>query len=165
MGAGLLGAQAGTDPWLQIQKFSLLEKTVHLGLRVLASARRAVWLTWAIGLRVAPSPFAAAGCRTRRWPPRWAAALFAALEEMQCFRELPLQESSYSCHAAPSCLLLNLCAAAPPLLCLQKLNDDMDDYWKTAPKKGEKAAEGAPAADAAGEAAAPEAAAEEAAAE
>ncbi len=40
----------------------------------------------------------------------------------------------------------------------QKLNDDLDDYWKTAPKKGD-----APAAAAAAEAA-PEAAAEEEAA-
>ncbi len=64
------------------------------------------------------------------------------------------------------------CSVSPLVLqcaaVLQKLNDDMDDYWKTAPKKGEKAAEAAGAggaADEAAEAAAPEAAAEEAAAE
>jgi hypothetical protein len=51
-----------------------------------------------------------------------------------------------------------ICSA--PLL--QKLNDDMDDYWKTAPKKGAAAAD-EPVAAAAPEAKEPEA--EEAAAE
>ena len=83
-------------------------------------------------------------------------------------------------HACCSCYFLaaattapQCCAATYPLdpcfasafACLpskQKLTDDMDDYWKAAPKKGEAKAAEEPA-EAAAEA--PEAAAEEEAAE
>jgi hypothetical protein len=67
-----------------------------------------------------------------------------------------LLASPVPCLLTPACLLNSYCFC-PLLHPPQKLNDDMDDYWKTAPKKGDAPAAAAPAA-------APEAAAEEEAA-